>query len=74
MRKTADDLPIGKFDTMTRLNLVSILIQAGNALRKGNRRQAALLFGAATIAPRYRLASYVVQGGITLNNLRKRLR
>lgn len=74
MRKTADDLPTGTFDTMTRLNLVSILIQAGNALRKGNRRQAALLFGAATIAPRYRLASYVVQGGITLNNLRKRLR
>ncbi|WP_313692692.1 hypothetical protein [Halorarum halobium] len=60
-------------NTLTRLNLASILVQAGNALRKGNRKQAALLFGAATIAPRYGAASHLLQGGITLNNLRKRL-
>lgn len=58
---------------LTKLNVASLLVQAGNALRKGNKKQAALLFGAAAIAPRYRAASYLVQGGVTLNNLRKRL-
>ena len=59
---------------LTKLNVASLLVQAGNALRKGNKKQAALLLGAATIAPRYKGASYLIQGGVSLNNLRKRLR
>ena len=59
--------------TLSKLNVASLLVQAGNALRKGNKKQAALLFGAATIAPRYRVASYLIQGGVGLNNLRKKL-
>ena len=63
----------GGSNALTKLNVASLLVQAGNALRKGNTKQAALLFGAATIAPRYRVASYLIQGGVGLNNLRKRL-
>lgn len=59
--------------TLAKLNVASLLLQAGNALRRGNTRQAALLLGAATIAPRYRVASYLIQGGVGLNNLRKKL-
>jgi len=58
---------------LKKLNVVSLLVQAGRAQQNGNTQRAALLFGAALIAPKYSRASYLVQGALTANDFRKKL-
>ncbi len=54
------------------VNIASILVQAGFALWRGNKNRAALLLGTAMIASRYRRLSYIIQGAITANDIRKK--
>ncbi|WP_227354276.1 hypothetical protein [Haladaptatus salinisoli] len=61
-------------DSLDKLNVLSLLAQAGYAFQKGNAKRGAILLGAATIAPKNRKLSYLVQGALTLDSLRKRLR
>lgn len=61
-------------DSFDKLNVLSLLAQAGYAFQKGNAKRGAILLGAATIAPKNRKLSYLVQGALTLDSLRKRLR
>jgi hypothetical protein len=56
-----------------KLNILSLLAQAGYAFQKGNAKRGALLLGAATIAPKSKEVSYLVQGVVTLDSIRKRL-
>jgi len=58
---------------LTQLNVISLLAQAGHAYHNGNEQRAALLFGAALIAPKYAGASYLIQGALTVNDLRQKL-
>lgn len=58
---------------LTQLNVMSLLAQAGHAYHNGNEQRAALLFGAAVIAPKYAGASYLIQGALTVNDLRQKL-
>lgn len=58
---------------LKQLNTASLLIQAGRAFQNGNEQRAALLFGAAVIAPKYSGASYLIQGALTANDLRQKL-
>lgn len=57
---------------LKQLNVVSLLIQAGHALENGDEQRAALLFGAALIAPKYSGASYLIQAGLKANDLRQK--
>ncbi|QCJ46300.1 MULTISPECIES: hypothetical protein [Haloprofundus] len=57
-----------------RLNLLSLLAQAGLAWKRGNKKRAGLLLGAATIARKSRKLSYAIQGALTLDSLRKRMK
>ncbi|WP_245799959.1 hypothetical protein [Haladaptatus litoreus] len=59
---------------MDKLNVISLLVQAGNAFRKGEPMKGAILIGAATIAPKNRKLSYLVQGVVTADNIRKRFK
>ena len=59
---------------LTQFNVISLLAQAGHAYHNGNEQRAALLFGAAVIAPKYAGASYLIQGALTVNDLRQKLR
>lgn len=68
--KPADRLAQSRW---TKLNIASLLVQAGLALRKGKTKRAALLFGTATLAARHRGLSYAVQGALTANDIRKKL-
>jgi hypothetical protein len=58
---------------LKQLNVASLLVQAGKAHQNGDEQRAALLVGAALIAPKYSGASYLVQGALTANDLRKKL-
>ena len=58
---------------LKQLNVASLLVQAGRAQQHGDTKRAALLFGAALIAPKYSGASYLVQGALTANDLREKL-
>jgi hypothetical protein len=58
---------------LKQLNVASLLVQAGKAHQNGDEKRAALLVGAALIAPKYSGASYLVQGALTANDLRKKL-
>ncbi len=60
-------------DSFDKLNILSLLAQAVYAFQKGNAKRGALLLGAATIAPKSREASYLVQGVVTLDSVRRRL-
>jgi len=57
---------------LTQFNVISLLAQAGHAYHNGNEQRAALLFGAAVIAPKYAGASYLIQGALTANDLRQK--
>ena len=59
-------------NSFDRLNVASLVAQAGYAFKRGNSKRALLLLGAASVAPKYRVASYVVQGALTLDAVRKR--
>ena len=58
---------------LKKLNVASLLVQAARAQQNGDTQRAALLFGAALIAPKYSGASYLVQGALTANDFRKKL-
>lgn len=58
---------------LKKLNVASLLVQAGRAQQHGDTQRAALLFGAALIAPKYSRASYLIQGALTANDVRKKL-
>jgi len=58
---------------LKQLNVASLLVQSGKAMQNGDEQRAALLFGAALIAPKYSGASYLIQGALTANDLRKKL-
>lgn len=60
-------------DKLSQLNVFSLLTQAGYAYQDGNEQRAALLVGAALIAPKYKGASYLIQGALTANDLRQKL-
>lgn len=61
-----------KENRWTTVYIASILVQAGLALRRGNKKRAALLLGTATIASHDRGLSYVIQGALTANDIRKK--
>ncbi|SIR18215.1 hypothetical protein SAMN05421858_1722 [Haladaptatus litoreus] len=61
-------------NSLDKLNVISLLVQAGNAFRKGEPMKGAILIGAATIAPKNRKLSYLVQGVVTADNIRKRFK
>ncbi|WP_049970290.1 hypothetical protein [Haladaptatus cibarius] len=61
-------------NSLDKLNVISLLAQAGNAFRKGEPMKGAILIGAATIAPKNRKLSYLVQGVVTADNIRKRFK
>ena len=58
---------------LKQLNVASLLVQSGRAFQDGDQQRAALLFGAALIAPKYSGASYLIQAGLTANDLRQKL-
>jgi len=58
---------------LKQLNTASLLVQAAKAHQSGNEQRAALLFGAALIAPKYSGASYLVQGALKANDIRQQL-
>ena len=63
--------PVGV--NMDNLNAVSLLFEAALALRDGRKQRAALLFGAATLAGRSKKLGWLVQGGLTLDRIRRRM-
>ena len=63
----------GRSGVLRKLNLATLVVQAGDAFRKGNTLRAALLVGTAAVATQYSTASYVVQGLLGIDHLRKRL-
>lgn len=56
-----------------RLNVASLVVQAAFALRNGNPKRGFLLLGAASVAPKHPAASWLVQGAVAANDVRKRL-
>lgn len=58
---------------LTRLNVLSLLAQAGYNLKEGNTERAMLLFGAAALAPHSSKLSYVIQGGLAVNDVLSKL-
>ncbi|WP_433624477.1 hypothetical protein [Halomicrococcus sp. NG-SE-24] len=62
-----------RIKSFDRLNVVSLVVQAAYALKKGNPTRALILLGAASVAPRHKGLSYAVQGALTLNDVRKKL-
>jgi hypothetical protein len=55
--------------SLTRLNVLSLLAQAGYNLKEGNPERAALLFGAAALAPQSSGLSYAIQGSLFARDL-----
>ena len=55
--------------TLTRLNVLSLLAQAGRALKNDNPQRAAVLLGAAALAPHSKGLSYAIQGVLTMNDV-----
>ena len=56
-----------------RLNVASFVLQAALALRNGKPKRAFLLLGAASIASKHPAASWLVQGAVTADDIRKKL-
>lgn len=56
-----------------RLNVASFVVQAALALRNGNPTRAFLLLGAASVAPRHPVASWLLQGALTADDVRRKL-
>ncbi|WP_135854583.1 hypothetical protein [Halorussus salinus] len=55
------------------LNVASFVAQAALALRRGKPKRAFLLLGAASVAPKHPAASWLLQGAVTANDVRKKL-
>lgn len=58
---------------VTKVNVASLLAEAALSLQRGQEKRAALLFGAATLAARSSALGWVIQGGLVLDRLRRRL-
>ncbi|UPV74173.1 hypothetical protein M0R89_16735 [Halorussus limi] len=56
-----------------RLNVASFVLQAALALRNGKPKRAFLLLGAASVAPKHPAASWLLQGAITADDIRRKL-
>jgi hypothetical protein len=56
-----------------KLNVASFMLQAALALKNGKPKRAFLLLGAASIAPKHPAASWLVQGAVTADDIRKKL-
>ncbi len=54
---------------LDRLNVLSLLAQAGYNLKEGNTERAMLLFGAAALAPHSSKLSYAIQGGLAAKDV-----
>ena len=67
---SAAPMRVNSFD---KLNVLSLLAQAAFALKRGNPKRALVFLGAASIAPRHKGLSYLVQGAVTANDVRKKL-
>lgn len=64
----------GPLDVRTNgLNVVSLLAQAAFALQNGNPKKAFLYLGAASVAPRHPALSWLVQGALAADDVRKKL-
>lgn len=73
------DPPTGPLDDvlgngpLSRLNVLSLLVQGANALKNGDGERAALLLGAALVAPKHQGLSFAVQGFVVADELREKL-
>jgi hypothetical protein len=56
-----------------KLNVASFVLQAALALKNGKPKRAFLLLGAASVAPTHPAASWLVQGAVTADDIRKKL-
>ncbi|WP_276301521.1 hypothetical protein [Halorussus lipolyticus] len=56
-----------------KLNVASFLVQAVLALKNGKPKRAFLLLGAASVAPKHPAASWLIQGAVTADDIRKKL-
>ncbi|WP_435177837.1 hypothetical protein [Halorussus sp. AFM4] len=56
-----------------RLNVASFVIQAAIALKNGRPTRAFLLLGAASVAPRHPAASWLLQGALAADDVRRKL-
>ncbi|WP_135826009.1 hypothetical protein [Halorussus ruber] len=56
-----------------KLNVASFVLQAALAFKNGKPKRAFLLLGAASIAPKHPTASWLVQGAVTADDIRKKL-
>ncbi|WP_132059962.1 hypothetical protein [Halorussus amylolyticus] len=55
------------------LNVASLVAQAGLAFHRGNHKRAFLLLGAASVAPRHPALSWLFQGALAADDVRKKL-
>jgi hypothetical protein len=55
------------------LNVASFVAQAALAFRSGKPKRAFLLLGAASVAPKHPAASWLLQGAIAADDVRKKL-
>lgn len=55
------------------LDVTSLVVQAALAFRDGNPAKGLVLLGAASVAPKHRGLSILVQGVVTADDLRRRL-
>lgn len=60
-------------DDMTRLNITMLLAQGGWALKNGNKKRAALLFGMAALASRHKRLTYAMRGALVANDIKKKI-
>ncbi|WP_321112731.1 hypothetical protein [Halorussus salinisoli] len=56
-----------------RLNVASFVLQAALALRNGKPKRAFLLLGAASVAPKHPAASWLLQGALAADDVRRKL-
>lgn len=56
------------------MSVLSLFAEGALALKRGRKKRAALLFGAATLSTRYRAATYPIQGLLALDRVRRFLR
>ncbi|NHN59007.1 MULTISPECIES: hypothetical protein [Halorussus] len=56
-----------------RLNVASFVLQAAIALKNGKPTRAFLLLGAASVAPRHPAASWLLQGALAADDVRRKL-
>jgi hypothetical protein len=71
--RDAANVLVGKPLEFKSLNVASFVLQAALALRNGNPKRAFLLLGAASVAPKHPAASWLLQGALTADDIRRKL-